>query len=147
MWHFRHSVLPAAAVLLAVGSLGAAAPADGSDVAPASAEVRPAVAAPGSTVTITVTCPFYQGVPDTPTVKVTSQAFATGEAVLKADPEGALPGGSAYKGTAQLPPRANFSDDGPNGPVGRVSEWGVDGTCGDGTPIHGVLKVDRDKTR
>ncbi|NEA46913.1 hypothetical protein [Streptomyces sp. SID10815] len=50
--------------------------------------------------------------------------------------------GAVYTGQAVIAPAGNFSSGGPV-PVGRRSQWGVDGTCPDGRGFQAGFTVDR----
>ncbi|MET9851141.1 hypothetical protein ACFZC6_02265 [Streptomyces ossamyceticus] len=118
----RARVLSAA--VLAGAVLGVAAPAAYADPA---AEVVPHDAAPGETVTISVSCDPTGG-PAPESIDAGSQAFEQGTVKLQRIPGNDDPaGGPSYQGTARIAPAADF-ETGPDA-AGGSTEWGVDGVC------------------
>lgn len=118
----RARVLSAA--VLAGAVLGVAAPVAYADPA---AEVVPHEAAPGETVTISVSCdPTGGSAPEN--IDAGSQAFEQGTVKLQRIPGNDDPaGGPSYQGTARIAPAADF-ETGPDA-AGGSTEWGVDGVC------------------
>nr|BFD87382.1 hypothetical protein StreXyl84_67830 [Streptomyces sp. Xyl84] len=96
------------------------------------AQVSPTTVEAGGTVTIRVTCDTGTS----HTVDATSQAFRDGTVTLRRTQ------GAVYTGQATIAPAGNFSSAGPD-PVGRLSQWGVDGTCPDGGAFRAGFTVDR----
>ncbi|ANH89892.1 hypothetical protein A8713_01035 [Streptomyces sp. SAT1] len=123
------SATTSTALVTAVLSLGLAA--GGASAAPA-ARVSPTTVAAGGTVTIQVSCDTGTA----PAVAATSQAFADGTVTLRRTQ------GTVYTGTAAIAPAGNFTSGGPD-PVGRLSEWSVDGACPDGGRFRAGFTVDR----
>jgi hypothetical protein len=118
----RARVLSAA--VLAGAVLGVAAPVVYADPA---AEVVPDEAAPGETVTISVSCDPTGG-PAPESIDASSQAFEQGTVKLQRIPGNDDPaGGPSYQGTARIAPAADF-ETGPDA-AGGSTEWGVDGVC------------------
>jgi hypothetical protein len=118
----RAHVLSAA--VLAGAVLGVAAPVAYADPA---AEVVPHEAAPGETVTISVSCDPTGG-PAPESIDASSQAFEQGTVKLQRIPGNDDPaGGPSYQGTARIAPAADF-ETGPDA-AGGSTEWGVDGVC------------------
>ncbi|MGJ5831248.1 hypothetical protein [Streptomyces ossamyceticus] len=118
----RARVLSAA--VLAGAVLGLAAPVAYADPA---AEVVPHEAAPGETVTISVSCDPTGG-PAPESIDASSQAFEQGTVKLQRIPGNDDPaGGPSYQGTARIAPAADF-ETGPDA-AGGSTEWGVDGVC------------------
>ncbi|MEW2298154.1 hypothetical protein ABZ719_36630 [Streptomyces sp. NPDC006743] len=95
-------------------------------------QVSPATLGAGGTVTIRVTCDTGTS----QTVDATSQAFRDGTVTLRRTQ------GTVYAGQATIAPAGNFSSGGPD-PVGRLSQWGVDGICPGGGAFHAGFTVDR----
>ncbi|MFI6012431.1 hypothetical protein ACIBAG_27045 [Streptomyces sp. NPDC051243] len=124
--------------------LGFAASAAWSDPA---AEVSPGTVSPGGSVNVSVSCDTLDGQAPA-TVDATSQAFEEGTVQLQqvsGNDEKAA--GTAYSGTARIPPAGNFEGD-PDA-VGSESAWTVDGTCpaatgGEGKPWSATFTVARD---
>lgn len=116
----RAHVLSATALIGVV--LGAAAPAAYAEPA---AQVDPHDAAPGGTVTVSVSCDPTGG-PAPETIDASSQAFEQGTVKLQRVPGNDDPaGGPSYQGTAAIAPAADFE----TGPDAKDAEWDVDGTC------------------
>jgi hypothetical protein len=112
------------AVALAGAVLGVAAPVAYADPA---AEVVPHEAAPGETVTISVSCDPTGG-PAPESIDASSQAFEQGTVTLQQIPGNDDPaGGPSYEGTARIAPAADSETD-PDA-AGDSTEWGVDGVC------------------
>ncbi|MFC9292166.1 hypothetical protein [Streptomyces sp. NPDC057052] len=133
-------VLSAAALAGAV--LAGTAPAASADPA---AEISPATAAPGGSVTVTVTCDPL-GAPAPRTIEAASDAFEDGTVELTLEPGGDELTGPAYRGTARIAPAADL--DVPADAVGTDSAWTVDGTCpappgGQGGPWSATYDVPR----
>lgn len=130
-----------AVVLAGVLAGGAASVA----LAEPAAEVSPAQAAPGGTVTVSVTCDPVGGSPPD-TLEATSQAFEDGLAELR--PAGGQDGetsGPAYRGTARIVLPEDF-EGGEAHAGGEDSAWTVDGTCpaahgGEGKPWSATFTV------
>ncbi|MEU6804805.1 PT domain-containing protein [Streptomyces neyagawaensis] len=118
----RARVLSAA--VLAGAVLGVAAPVAYADPG---AEVAPHEAAPGETVTVSVSCdPTGGEAPES--IDASSQAFEQGTVTLQRVPGNDDPaGGPSYQGTARIAPAADFGT-GPDA-AGGSTEWGVDGVC------------------
>ncbi|MEE1926969.1 hypothetical protein V1J52_02035 [Streptomyces sp. TRM 70351] len=124
------------------GTLGliaaSAAPAFAAD-----AEVAPRRVAPGGTLTLSVSCDPHGGsIPGS--IQASSQALDKGTVRL-----GRVTGrqsdaadGPAYTGTARVAGPGKFPGGGPE-PVGRISKWGVDGTCPGGEQWAASFEVDR----
>ncbi|MET9735886.1 hypothetical protein ABZZ79_36265 [Streptomyces sp. NPDC006458] len=135
-------VLSVAAMTGAV--LAGAAPLVWADPA---AEVSPATAQPGGTVTVSVTCDAGGGNPP-PSLDATSEAFDEGTVALHLVPAGLdTLAGPAYRGTAKIAPAADLESD-PAG-TGPDTAWTVDGTCpaapgGQGKPWSATFTVTRD---
>ncbi|WP_051812459.1 hypothetical protein [Streptomyces sp. NRRL S-340] len=117
------------ALVTAVLSVGLFA--SGAEAHPA-VQVSPATVEAGGTVTVRVTCDTGTS----QTVDATSQAFRDGTVTLRRTR------GTVYTGRATIAPAGNFSSGGPD-PVGRLSQWGVDGTCPDGGAFQAGFTVDR----
>lgn len=119
-----------AATLL--GAIALAAPASliasARDAVPA--QIAPAQASPGQSVTVTVVCDHSS----TRTVTANSEAFAR-SATLSAASDG-----RSFTGTAQLAPRERFPAGGAR-KADRRARWGVDGRCPDGDPFVGRIAV------
>ncbi|MFE7649658.1 hypothetical protein [Streptomyces phaeoluteigriseus] len=133
-------VLSVAALAGAV--LSGVAPAASADPA---AEISPATAAPGGSVTVTVTCDPL-GAPAPRTIEAVSDAFEDGTVELTLEPGGDELTGPAYRGTARIAPAADL--DVPADAVGTDSAWTVDGTCpappgGEGGPWSATYDVPR----
>ncbi|MEV6617918.1 hypothetical protein AB0N31_29480 [Streptomyces sp. NPDC051051] len=133
-------VLSVAALAGAV--LSGVAPAASADPA---AEISPATAAPGGSVTVTVTCDPL-GAPAPRTIDAASDAFEEGTVELTLEPGGDELTGPAYRGTARIAPAADL--DVPADAVGTDSAWTVDGTCpappgGQGGPWSATYDVPR----
>ncbi|MFJ4691203.1 hypothetical protein [Streptomyces sp. NPDC088766] len=133
-------VLSVAALAGAV--LAGVAPAASADPA---AEISPATAAPGGSVTVTVTCDPL-GAPAPRTIDAASDAFEEGTVELTLEPGGDELTGPAYRGTARIAPAADL--DVPADAVGTDSAWTVDGTCpappgGQGGPWSATYDVPR----
>ncbi|MET9502105.1 hypothetical protein ABZY42_10270 [Streptomyces sp. NPDC006622] len=114
-------VLSVAALAGAV--LTGAAPAAFADPA---AEISPATAAPGGSVTVTVTCDPL-GAPAPQTIDAASDAFEEGSVKLTLEPGGDELTGPAYRGTARIAPAADL--DVPADAADADTAWTVDGTC------------------
>ncbi|WP_159774913.1 PT domain-containing protein [Streptomyces sp. HM190] len=144
----RARVLSAAALAGAV--IGVAAPVAYADpaaevvpvaYADPAAEVVPHDAAPGETVTVSVSCDPTGG-PAPDSTDASSQAFEQGTVQLHRIPgNDDAAGGPSYQGTARIAPAADFetgpdgaeagpdgAEAGPDAPGGST-EWGVDGVC------------------
>jgi hypothetical protein len=121
----------AAGTVLTASLLGLSA---GTAVAQPAAEVQPSRVAPGATVTVFVSCDPVRNPPKT--ITANSQAFARGAATLTLVPDNDPVAGPAYSGKARIAPRRNFT------PAGRVSKWGIDGTCPDGKQWKTTVTVD-----
>ncbi|SPF00140.1 PT domain-containing protein [Streptomyces sp. MA5143a] len=118
----RARVLSAA--VLAGAVLGVTAPVASADPA---AEVVPNEAAPGETVTISVSCDPTDG-PAPENIDASSQAFEQGTVTLQRIPGDDDPaGGPSYQGTARIAQAADF-ETGPDA-AGGSTEWGGDGVC------------------
>ncbi|MEU8650645.1 hypothetical protein [Streptomyces sp. NPDC048737] len=133
-------VLSVAALAGAV--LAGVAPAASADPA---AEISPATAAPGGSVTVTVTCDPL-GAPAPRTIDAASDAFEEGTVKLTLEPGGDELTGPAYRGTARIAPAGDL--DVPADAVGTDSAWTVDGTCpappgGQGGPWSATYDVPR----
>lgn len=137
---------PTARVLSVAALAGAVltgvAPAASADPA---AEISPATAAPGGSVTVTVTCDPL-GAPAPRTIDAASDAFEEGTVELTLEPGGDELTGPAYRGTARIAPAADL--DVPADAVGTDSAWTVDGTCpappgGQGGPWSATYDVPR----
>ncbi|MBD0843692.1 MULTISPECIES: hypothetical protein [unclassified Streptomyces] len=136
----RRTVRALSAAALAGAALGAAAPSASADPA---AEVSPATAHPGGSVTVSVTCAPLGG-PAPATMDATSQAFEEGTVALQKVPGGDEQAtGPAYRGTARI-----VLAEEPDGGLGPDSAWTVDGTCpaapgGRGKPWSATFTVIR----
>ncbi|MGX1273324.1 hypothetical protein [Streptomyces phaeoluteigriseus] len=133
-------VLSVAALAGAV--LTGVAPAASADPA---VEISPATAAPGGSLTVTVTCDPL-GAPAPRTIEAASDAFEDGTVELTLEPGGDELTGPAYRGTARIAPAADL--DVPADAVGEDSAWTVDGTCpappgGEGGPWSATYDVPR----
>ncbi|MFJ4642467.1 hypothetical protein ACIP6Q_02865 [Streptomyces bobili] len=133
-------VLSVAALAGAV--LAGVAPAASADPA---VEVSPATAAPGSSLTVTVTCDPL-GAPAPQAIDAASDAFEDGTAELTLEPGGDELTGPSYRGTARIAPAADL--DVPADALGTDSAWTVDGTCpappgGEGGPWSATYDVPR----
>ncbi|GAA0689204.1 hypothetical protein GCM10010193_49260 [Kitasatospora atroaurantiaca] len=119
----------ATALLGATTLLGVTAPAAlAKDVEPA--WVSPAEAAPGRTVTVSVTCDTSS----VRTITANSQAFSTGSATLTVGPDG------KYSGPARLASKEEFTAKGPT-KAAKDSSWGIDGSCPNGDTFTGAVAV------
>jgi hypothetical protein len=108
------------AVALAGAALGLAAPGVSAAADP-SARVEPREAAPGGTVTVSVSCDAAGGTPPA-SIEATSRGFEEGRVMLhRVDATGTA--ALTYSGTAQVP-----ADDAPDA-VPEPGEWSVDGAC------------------
>jgi hypothetical protein len=134
------------AVALTGAALGLTAP-GASAAADPSARVEPREAAPGGTVTVSVSCDAPGGTPPA-SIEATSRGFEDGRVMLRRvdatgtaltytgtarvpadDAPGALPEpGAAPDDQAVLPDAPDGLDD-PAGPSGGTGEWSVDGAC------------------
>ncbi|MET8825155.1 hypothetical protein ABZX40_12115 [Streptomyces sp. NPDC004610] len=86
------------------------------------AEVSPARARPGGSVTVSVTCDPADG--EAPrTLEATSRAFAEGRITLRSESGGDGRSGTRYRGTARIGTAVH-----PDGGA-RDAAWTVDGTC------------------
>ncbi|WP_415953617.1 hypothetical protein [Streptomyces sp. KLOTTS4A1] len=121
-----------AAAALTAAALAQAAPA--AHAGDTAAEVSPRTAAPGGTVTVSVSCPYADRGMYPEHIRARSQAFVGGSARLRRVENAVIPGvGPAYSGMARIAADAAFSGSSPNSGVGSTSPWTVDGTCpGDG---------------
>ncbi|MEU5088409.1 hypothetical protein [Streptomyces sp. NPDC021356] len=124
----RGTTAPIAFITAAL-SVGLLAP--GAQADPA-AQVSPTTVKAGSTVTVRASCDTGTA----ETVDATSQAFKNGTVTLRRTQ------GAGYTGQATIAPAENFTSGGPD-PVGRLSQWGVDGNCPDGRGFHAAFTVDR----
>ncbi|MFE9675036.1 hypothetical protein ACFYO5_13070 [Streptomyces sp. NPDC006259] len=117
-------VLSVAALAGAV--LTGAAPAAFADPA---VEISPATAAPGGSVTVTVTCDPL-GAPAPQTIDAASDAFEEGSVKLTLEPGGDELTGPAYRGTARIAPAADLDEPADAADVADAdTAWTVDGTC------------------
>ncbi|WP_457027955.1 hypothetical protein [Kitasatospora sp. P5_F3] len=115
----------ATTLLGAIALLGLAAPhAAAKSVEPA--WVHPAEAAPGESVTVSVTCETSS----VKTVTANSQAFSTGSATLTVGPDG------KYSGKALLASKEEFA-----AKAGKSSSWGIDGSCPNHDTFTGAIEV------
>ncbi|MEU0117699.1 hypothetical protein ABZ137_29440 [Streptomyces bobili] len=126
----------AGAVLTGVAPVASADPA---------VEVSPATAAPGSSLTVTVTCDPL-GAPAPQAIDAASDAFEDGTVELTLEPGGDELTGPSYRGTARIAPAADL--DVPADALGTDSAWTVDGTCpappgGEGGPWSATYDVPR----
>jgi hypothetical protein len=136
----RRTARVLSAVVLAGAALGAVAPGASADPA---AEVSPGTAAPGGSVTVSVTCDPL-GAPAPQTVDASSQAFEEGAVQLALVPGNDELTGPAYRGTARIAPASDLAA--PSDGGGTESPWNVDGTCpappdGEGTPWSATFDV------
>jgi hypothetical protein len=91
------------------------------------AEVSPAAASPGGTITVSVSCDPVGGSPPA-TMDAASEAFEEGTVALHLVPGNDDPvSGPAYRGTAQIAP-ADALESEPAG-LGPDTAWTVEGTC------------------
>ncbi|MFC9810188.1 hypothetical protein [Streptomyces griseoaurantiacus] len=137
------------AVALTGAALGLTAPGASAAAGP-SARVEPREAAPGGTVTVSVSCDALGGTPPA-SIEATSRGFEDGRVMLRRvdatgtaltytgtarvpadDSPGALPEpGAAPDGQAVVPDDLDALDglDDPAAPAGGTGEWSVDGAC------------------
>ncbi|WP_158810544.1 hypothetical protein [Streptomyces leeuwenhoekii] len=111
------------------------------------AKVAPGAAAPGDSVTVSVTCDAAGGAAPA-ALDATSEAFDGGSVPLRKVSGGdATAPGAAYRGTARIAPAEDF--EGAADAAGTDSAWTVDGTCpapadgGRGAPWSAKLMVAR----
>ncbi|MFJ8079688.1 hypothetical protein ACIQ6Y_03550 [Streptomyces sp. NPDC096205] len=111
------------------------------------AEVSPATAAPGGSVTVSVSCDPVGGSPPA-TMDATSEAFEEGTVALQLVPGNDDPvSGPAYRGTAAIASAGALESE-PAG-LGPDTAWTVEGTCpaapgGQGKPWSATFTVTKD---
>ncbi|MGW0738260.1 hypothetical protein [Streptomyces sp. NPDC002851] len=131
--------LATTALATALASAAVAGTAPAAFAQDAAASVSPRTVRPGGTVTVTVSCPMAGGQAPA-TITANSQAFQAGSVRLHRSDDPGIPEAARYHGTARIAPAGNFTNTGPNA-VGPTSEWGVDGTCPDGTQWNASFTV------
>jgi hypothetical protein len=150
---------------------GAVPPPSAGDAVPppagqAAARVSPADAAPGDTVTVSVSCGPTGG-SEPASLDATSAAFEEGTVTLrKVADDGGTASGPTYRGTARVATAEDFADEGsgpdaaapedavgteewtePEESAGAADDWTVDGACPDasggedGAPWSTTMKV------
>ncbi|MFI9614992.1 hypothetical protein ACIHCM_25535 [Streptomyces sp. NPDC052023] len=121
----RRSARVLSVAVIAGGAWGGAVPLVSADPA---AEVSPASAQPGGSVTVAVTCDPLSGAAAPEVIEATSEAFAESTVQLQLVPgDGAAATGLVYEGSALMLPASVFEAD----PAAAAADsvWTVDGTC------------------
>ncbi|MDT7840037.1 hypothetical protein [Streptomyces justiciae] len=113
----RRTVRALSVVVVAGAAFGGVVPVAFAEPA---AEVSPATAEPGGSVTVSVSCEAVGGAAPA-TIEAASQAFDEGAVQLQRVPgNDDAAAGAAYRGTARIASAGDYGDD---------SAWTVDGTC------------------
>ncbi|GAA2998162.1 hypothetical protein GCM10020229_08170 [Kitasatospora albolonga] len=102
--------------------------------------VSPAEAAPGQSVTVSVTCETSS----VKTITANSQAFSTGSATLTVGPDGKYSGRALLASEKEFASKAlgNLGSNLGNLVKGaKASGWGIDGKCPNGDTFSGAVEV------